>query len=177
MKSRIQKLLGRKSRLSGTFVWLLPILLLFVAVSLQSCRLDDDKNNNMEDQNLVGIWQPYRLNQKATLTTGAYDQTTEFTICQQKGRITFSDNNTGSSKTYADVNDACFLQDEANFTYIYDTNSNILTITNEDGTSQSGSVVKLTPSELVYELVGNYDFQGETNVQVKTTFYARRTKD
>ena len=152
-----------------------PLFVLSLIFVLFSCRNDND--DQTEAENLVGIWQPYKMNQKATLSTGNYDRTTDFTVCQQKSRIVFGADSNGSTKTYTDINDNCVLQGDANFRYTYDADSNILVITNADGSSQSGSVVELTNSALVYELTGTYDFEGENNVLVKTTFYARKTKD
>ena len=178
MKRTTAEVLASKTPASKKFMLFIPILFLLMLLSFVSCRNNDDNpSDSTAAQNLIGIWQPYKMNQKATLTSGNYDQTTDFTICQQKGRIIFNDNNIGSVTTYSEINGTCVQQDKAMFTYVYDDNSKILTITNADGTKQAGTVIQLTPTDLVYELVGNYDFQGQTNVQVKTTFYVRRTKD
>ncbi|WP_027375755.1 lipocalin-like domain-containing protein [Kaistella palustris] len=156
----------------------LPLLLLMMFFTVSSCRSDDNSDEQQTaTENLLGIWQPYRFNQTATLNSGTYNQTTDYTICQQKSRIYFSENNMGSTKLYGEENGNCVMQSNDNFTFSYDAQTKALTITNSDGTTQTGTVIRLTESELVYELTGTYDFQGQTNVAVKTTIYARKTKD
>lgn len=149
------------------------LLLLMISVS---CRSNDEETPP-DNQALIGIWQPYKYNQKATLSTGPYDKTTDLTICQQKSRVIFDQNDAGTTKMYGEDNGTCTLQNEATFTYTYDASSKTLNIKNSDGTTQSGTIKQLSESDLVYELVGTLEIEGEPNVKVTTTIYGRRTKD
>ena len=154
--------------------FILPLLMLLISVA---CRSNDDNVPMDNDEALIGIWQPYKYTQKATLSTGPYDQSTDLTVCQQKSRVIFEQNDAGTAKLYGEDSGTCTLQNEASFTYTYDNSSKMLTIKNSDGTSQTGTVKQLTESDLVYEQVGTLEIQGEPNVKVTTTIYGRRTKD
>ena len=171
-----------KTKINGLFnakqlqvVLKLPFLLLLLALTLVACR--DNENEDRPESDLFGLWQPYKMTQTATLSTGPYSVSTEYSICEQKGRILFTDDGLGNAKTYSEANGPCILQDDSNFTYTYDAVTNTLVITSANGTSQTGSIKELSESNLVYELVGSYDFQGEQDVTVTTTVTARKTKD
>lgn len=171
-----------KTKLNGLFnvkqlkiVLRLPVLMLFVALALVSCR--NDENDDRPEADLFGLWQPYKISQSGTLNGTPFNEATELSVCEQKGRILFTNDGLGNAKTYSDANGNCILQDESDFTYTYDASTNTLVITGEDGTSQTGSIKELSESNLVYELVGTYDYQGQPNVTVTTVITARKTKD
>ena len=155
----------------------LPLFFLMIVLTAISCRDDDNKQEQVDMQNLIGLWQPYKFTQTATLSTGAYNQTTDYTVCQQKSRIIFSENNVGTAKVFGEENGSCVLQNTDNFTYDYNPGTKTLSVTSSDGSKQTGTVLKISTSDLVYELTGTYNFEGETNIAVKTTIYARKTKD
>lgn len=166
-----------KSNDSWLFYFKFPMLVLLAIFTLSACRSEDDEELEVPENTLVGIWQPYKLSQTATLSTGPYVDGVAYTSCQQRGRILFSADGTGNSKTYNEVGGACMLQDDSNFTYTFNPATMEFTITDAAGMKQTGMVKSLTNSELVYEVTGIYTFQGEPNVSVTTMITARKAKD
>ena len=152
-------------------ILLIPVafLLLFVF----SCRSSSD--DPVEVSPLIGKWQPYRAVMNATLSTGPYTNTIEYSECMQKTRVTFSDNNTGGMLTYGEENGTCVQQENVNFTYTHNPTANTLNIT-RNGQTQNGKIKTLSKSDLVYIVEENFDIQGET-VPANVTFYLRKTKD
>ena len=151
---------------------LVPALFTFLLLFFFSCRNDDDDAQSA----LIGKWQPYKMTQAATLSTGPVNYTTNFTECQQKTRITFNDETNGNSTVYGEEGGVCVQQENSNFTYTYNSSTGALVIDPANAEAQSGVVKTLTGSDLVYEMKGTYDFEGET-VEVTTTFYTRKTNN
>lgn len=154
-------------------LFLIPLLCSMFLLIFSSCRKDD---NETAQANLVGHWQPYKMTQSATLSTGPVSNTTDYTSCQQRSRVIFNANQSGSLITYNDENGACVKQGESSFTYTYTPDNNEISIKNPDGTTQIATVQSLTTSDLVAKTVSTFDFQGE-NVAVTTTIYARKAVD
>lgn len=151
----------------------MPLFFLFMLISVFSCKNDDD--DNMEKANLIGKWQPYKLSQSATLSTGPFNNTTDLNECQQRSRILFNSDNSGRSTLYSEENGTCSLQADSNFTYTFNPDNNDLTVKSPDGSTHSGTVESISSTNLVYKLVGEYDFEGEDNVRVTTIISARKT--
>ncbi len=153
-------------------------LLLFCGVFfvLASCRSNDEDSENMNDAQLNGLWQPYKMTQAAVINGSNYNQTVEYSICEQKTRVIFN-NGAGSIKAFADNNGTCEQQPLREFTYDYNADTKMLTVTYAGGDTQSGTVKTITDSDLIYELKGTFDVPGQGNVSGTTTIYARRTKD
>lgn len=173
----METILRNKSNVIALFLKILVLPFLIATLMLSSCRSDDDESAALPQQPLVGIWQPYKMMTRATLSTGPFSETTNYTICQQKSRIIFDDDKVGSAKIFNDEGTNCVLQNSFSFNYNYDPVTKVLTTENSDGTTTTGTVVQLTSTDLVYELTTVGEFQGEPNVTVSTTIYTQRTKD
>ncbi len=143
---------------------------------LVSCRSNDEDTQDMNNAQLNGLWQPYKMTQAAVINGSNYNQTVEFSICEQKTRVLFN-NGAGSIKAFADSDGLCEEQPQQEFTYNYNADTKMLTVTNSNGDTQSGIVKTITESDLIYELKGTFDVPGQGNVSGTTTIYARRTKD
>ena len=151
-------------------LFLMSVFLL-LSFSFFSCNNDDD---NVERASLVSKWQPYKLTQSAVLSTGSVSNTTDFNDCQQRSRVTFNSDKSGNSTLYGYENRNCLIQADSNFKYSYNPDNNELVVRNPDGSTQTGTVQSLTATDLVYKLVGVYDYEGEENVEVTTIISARK---
>lgn len=155
-----------------------PLLLLLIFFSLMACRSSEDEDENeIPDNTIVGIWQPYKATMSGNTSAGTFVDSVVYTDCQQRGRMIFSAAETGTLKTYNSTNGNCTMQSETAFTYSFNTATNAITITEASGNKLTGTVKSLTTSELALELTGSTTFHGEPNVQVKTELTLRRTKD
>ena len=166
-----------KTNSSWLFYLKFPVLALLAILTLSACRTDDDEEIDIPENTIVGIWQPYKLSQNATLSSGPYVNDVAYTSCQQRGRIIFNMDGTATAKTYGETGGSCVLQDESNFSYTFNPVTMEFSITDAAGIKQTGLVRALSDSELVYEVSGTYTFQGEPNVKVTTMVTARRAKD
>ncbi len=154
-----------------------PLLAILTMLTLSACRSDDDDEMELPENTLVGIWQPYKLEQSATLSTGSYENSVAYSSCQQRGRVIFNADGSANAKTYSETGGSCMLQDDTNFTYTFNPVTMEMTVTDAAGMKQTGLVKTLTDSELVYQVSGTYTFQGEPNIKVTTTVTARKAKD
>lgn len=146
------------------------IVLVFSFLMLSACRDDESSSTT---PSIVGTWQPISLKVSGSQNGQNFSQTIAANQCQLQSRSTFQANGTGISKIWDDSNGTCTQSPDVNFTYTYNKDTKAITIT-ADGNTQSGTVVALSNTQLVYQMPSTYDFNG-VNAPATLEITAKRT--
>lgn len=142
--------------------------MLLLVISITSCKDDD----NDVQTTIVGVWQPTSVKISGTYNGQSFSETITANECQLKSRSTFRSDGTGNSVIWNDDSGTCTQQADQNFTYTYDANTKIISITS-NGSTTSGTVSTLSDTKLVYQQVATYDYNGQ-NVPATMEIFANR---
>lgn len=133
---------------------------------LMSCRSESDSESSQ--LMLTGTWRPDRIVTTITANGGSTSSITEVNDCQQKSRIMFATESTGNLKYYDNVNTACSIIFDVDFTYSYNPSTKAFSITT-NGNKMDGEVTSLTNDKMVVYYVDKSNPQTTTKVEITAT--------
>lgn len=123
---------------------ILTLLAGFLLLLTMSCRGADEEAVNP----IVGKWAMQKFSYSYVYNGQTQTDEQTATVCEQKSTIEYLADNKGTEVSYYDDSGTCIMDTQAQFTYSYDQNTGMLTMTYPDGT-KSVKVESLTSNQMV----------------------------